>query len=145
RLHKVASFLNTALKDPTAPNLIDPKVNADKGAYTNNTVWDNRNLFPSTGPVVDDIRQGRVGDCYYVATLGAIAKASPDRIKESIIDMGDHTFAVRFYQSGKPVYVRVDDDIPLTKTGGSVYAGSGTEGCIWSAMLEKAFVIEEKG
>ena len=95
-----------------------------------------RKLFPSTGPVLNDIRQGRVGDCYYVATLGAIAYANSDRIKESIVDMGDHTFAARFYNSdGNPIYVRVDDDIPLNASGGAIYAKSGTEGCIWQVRL----------
>src|SRR6185436_7070794 len=89
--------------------------------------------------------QQLLGDCYYMSVLSAIANANPARIRDSIMDMGDHTFAVRFYKNGQPVYVRVDDDVPVDGSGNPIYAGTGNENCIWGAMMEKAFVYEEEG
>jgi hypothetical protein len=101
-------------------------------------------LFASIGPSKDDIDQGGVGDCYFVATLSAIADANPDFIRQMVVDLGDGTYAVRFYDSGQEVYVRVDADLWL-QDGNLAYAGLGLEGSIWAPIVEKAYAFFRKG
>ena len=75
-------------------------------------------LFSTAGPSRDDIDQGSVGDCYFVAALSAIAGTNPDVIRQTVADLGDGTYAVNFHGVfGTGVYVRVDADL---------WAGSGT-------------------
>jgi len=60
------------------------------------------------GPEYNDAIQGGVGDCYFIATLSSLAGSDPAIIKQAITDLGDGTYAVRFYRGGSAVFVRVD-------------------------------------
>jgi hypothetical protein len=98
-------------------------------------------LFSSAGPSENDIYQGSVGDCYFLATLSAIAKTDPSRIRQSVLDMGDGTYLVQFSKGANKVYIRVDGELPVMPGGQLDYAGTGAQGSIWVAILEKAFTI----
>ncbi len=91
-------------------------------------------LFTSTGPSRDDIRQGAIGDCYYLTALGGVAGHSADLIRQSVVDLGDGTYAVGFLRNNQPSYVRVDGQLPL---GGTYYARADT--CLWVGIMEKAY------
>ena len=99
------------------------------------------------GPAYTDIEQGQVGDCYLVATFGALAKSDPSAITSMFTDNGDNTYTVRFYGSnGAADYVTVDCQFATASWGGPVYAGVGTyspsstSNELWVALLEKAYV-----
>jgi hypothetical protein len=76
------------------------------------------------GASADDIYQGAVGDCYYVATLASIAQEKPEYIQNMFTDNGDNTFTVRFYNNGVADYVTVDRYLP-TYGNYAAYAGWG--------------------
>jgi hypothetical protein len=97
-------------------------------------------LFGDAGPVADDVAQGQVGDCYYLASLAAFAKTNPNVIRQAVVDLGDGTYAVRFQSNGGTTFVRVDADLP-TYGGGTTpaYAKFGKQGSMWVAVMEKAF------
>ena len=95
----------------------------------------------SKGIEPNDIKQGKLGDCYLLAALSVLAE-KPQRIKnlfilDKINEQG--VFAVRFYKNGKMRNIVLDDYIPCNKqTGELVFAkGSGNE--LWVILLEKAF------
>jgi len=95
---------------------------------------------------MDDIRQRQIGDCYFMSAIASIALQKADDIRESIVDMGDHTYAIRMWNNGAPVYYRVDDNVPVNKSGGMIrYGAPSLNGAIWAPMLEKAFVFHEDG
>ena len=52
-------------------------------------------------PASSDMEQGSLGDCYFIAALGALADSSPAAIENMFIDNGVengvHTWTVRFY------------------------------------------------
>jgi len=97
-------------------------------------------LFSSTGPNEDDIQQGGIGDCYFLSTLAALAKTDPQLIRQSIVSLGDGTFAVQFFNaSGVKTYIRLDGELPTTSWGGQAYDATGAQGDIWACLLEKAW------
>lgn len=60
-------------------------------------------------PRADDIRQDALGDCYFVATLGAVAQQRPQAIRDAIsYDAKTGTFNVRLYDAaGKAKTINV--------------------------------------
>ena len=93
------------------------------------------------GPQYDDIAQGQVGDCYYLACLSSLADSDPMVIEQMITPLGDGTFAVRFHRAGEEVYLRLDGDLPVNSYGSLVYAKAGPDGELWVPMLEKAYAF----
>ena len=90
------------------------------------------------GPQFNDVRQGSLGDCYFLAAMGSLAESDPGIVGQMVAPMGDGTFAVRYYRSGQAVYVRVDGQLP----GSSVsprYARLTPDGELWVALAEKAY------
>ncbi|QIZ69831.1 C2 family cysteine protease [Oxynema aestuarii] len=100
----------------------------------------------------EDIKQGAVGDCYYLASLAAVAQKTPNVIKDMFIDNGidedgNRTYTVRFYNNGQVDYVTVDRYLPTNKNNGSLpFAGVGnghtyknSNNELWVALAEKAY------
>lgn len=107
-------------------------------------------LFQS-GIEYTDVKQGDVGDCYFMASLAATALKTPSAIQNMFIDNGDSTFTVRFFVNGKADYVTVDRWLP-TRNGGAAFAGwggghfSNNNNELWVALAEKAYAqINESG
>jgi hypothetical protein len=98
-------------------------------------------------PSVNDMEQGALGDCYYVAALGSIANVNPTAIQNMFIDNGDNTWGVRFYDhtSGTFVadYVTVDRFFPVSgeyfayANDFHIYADSSND--LWLPLAEKAY------
>jgi hypothetical protein len=103
------------------------------------------------GPGFRDVRQGNLGDCYFVAALAEVALDRPQAIKDMFTDNGDGTFTVRFFRDGTQQYVTVDRFLPTDAAGRVVYAAvggrydsAGNE--LWVALAEKAYAqINEDG
>ena len=104
-----------------------------------------------------DVNQGMIGDCYFLAVVGDIAKMKPAIIRNMIKDNGNGTYTVTFYQhkggvSGffasllggsdfEPVLETVDSNfgsnVANTQQPGDGRVGNQHE--IWVAVVEKAF------
>jgi hypothetical protein len=147
-IHRVAGFRNyhyssgtniAVSRELNGQNLAEP---VNGGDFSRN--FSTQPLFAPTGPTQDDVDQGNLGDCYFLAPLAAIAKTNPDRIRQSVVELGDRTYAVRFHSGGTEQYVRVDADLPTNSTGGLIYAGLGTGGSLWTAIMEKAWAFYRK-
>mgnify|MGYP002072530993 CR=1 FL=1 len=148
--HRVGAFEplrgRVVAKDVTGlrADLVDP-VSRHKGGRWSN--FASRPLFAASGPGIDDVRQGELGDCYLHAPLAATAANNPRRIRESIADLGDGTFAVQFHRDGRRLFYRLDADLPVGPEARAtpVYAGLGLEGALWPALMEKAFAFHRTG
>ena len=97
------------------------------------------------GPAADDVNQGGVGDCYFLASLAAFAGVNPPVLTESAVDLGDSTFLVRFVKGGQNVYVRVNNDMSTGPYWGYKYARPGANGTMWALVMEKAFAYFRTG
>jgi Ca2+-binding RTX toxin-like protein len=127
-------------RDPLGQNLPDPyaPINGSTPFYAR---FSNVPLFTSSGPADADIAQGFVGDCYFLSTLGAIARVNPDVIRQHVTEMGDGTYIVRFERDGHDVFYRVDADLPTFGRGMPGYQGNYQFNSMWASVMEKAFAL----
>jgi hypothetical protein len=114
-------------------------------------------------PVIADEFQGELGDCYFISSLGTIAKSNPSAIENMFINNGDGTYTVRFYTGtyggtansdgsssdgfqngvGTADYVTVNTMLP-TYYGVLIFADYGASytnanNDLWIPLAEKAY------
>jgi hypothetical protein len=152
-MHRIARFMDAPIAGTggsqpvprtlgaTPPNLPDPTFDHGDARYAS---FASRPLFSKYGPRADDIYQGAIGDCYLLASLGAVANTNPQLIRDRVADLGDGTFAVQFTSGGATAYVRVDADLPVSSAG-LLYAKLGRQGSLWVAIVEKAYAFFRSG
>ncbi len=139
---------------PTLATSLHPRLGSQLPAYgpPSNPRW--TELFDAGGPHWHDVRQGHVGDCYLMASLAALAYASPKLLMHNIHANPDgRSYTVTFFapQGGEslvPVHVKVDTTLPM-RGGGPAYAATvpGQDSqmhadgkrVLWAALYEKAF------
>lgn len=99
-----------------------------------------RNLFDKNGSLklpkkasdvnFQDINQGSLGDCYFLATLAAYAQKNPQKIVNMIHDNKNGTYTVDF--KGKSVTIEAPN-----KTELGLYSSEGKGA--WAPIIEKAY------
>jgi Calpain family cysteine protease/Bacterial pre-peptidase C-terminal domain len=110
---------------------------SDRPVTTNTYSYNSAPLFKD-GASITDVKQGGLGDCYYLATLASIAQEKPSYLSNMFIDNGDNTYSVRFFNNGVADYVTVDKYLV---TG---YANASQE--LWVGLAEKAYAqLAESG
>jgi hypothetical protein len=101
---------------------------------------------------IDDVQQGSLGDCYFLAILAAIARTRPDYIRNMVRDNEDGTYTVTFQTATGwlgSMGILTDQEVIVdnqfwTDAGGTpTYAKSrdtGTSGPeLWVMLIEKAY------
>jgi hypothetical protein len=92
----------------------------------------------------DDIDQGSLGDCWFMASLAGMAQSNPQFLQEGIRENPNGTVSVRIWDDqGNMRWVTVTSDLPLDENGDPAY-GSGN-GDVWPAYYEKAFAMVYTG
>ncbi len=108
-------------------------------------------LFADGSPRVATAKQGRIGDCWLVSTMDAIAAVDPQRIKDMIKDNEDGTFTVTFQRYDHeqeryvPEPVTVDNSFYVTGFANMPAYGSCASGDLWFAVVEKAYAAWKGG
>jgi hypothetical protein len=135
-LHRIASFTgySSTTSSKSVSSVSEPSLTSGATHYAS---FSNDPLFSSSGPRPDDIEQGQLGDCFLLSSLGSVAKADPNFIRQSIVSLGDGTFAVQFAKT----YVRIDAQLPVNSGGGLAYANLGLQNSLWVPLMEKAYSI----
>jgi len=105
--------------------------------------WVDLGEFIEFGADVNDVVQGAVGDCYFLAALASVAWARPSVIATKVqeLDALDHSVDVfQFYVTGKWKTFQVTETVPAIEPGNiSIYARSSQTGEVWPAIFEKAY------
>ena len=94
-------------------------------------------LFAKDAPKRDGIRQGSVGDCYLVSTIGALVTYHPDRVKSMIQEEKGGAYTVKF-PGNKPIKVP-----PLTDAQIVLGNSAGPQG-LWLNVMAEAYAIDRK-
>lgn len=88
-------------------------------------------------PSLTDINQGDLGDCWFLAGLGAEVQRDPNFVQKHVRDNGNGTYTVTFYNDGKPVPITVDGRLPYNSWDQPAF--DHPQGANWVAIYEKAF------
>nr|CAG4710005.1 unnamed protein product [Naegleria fowleri] len=93
------------------------------------------------GVDIQDVRQGVLGNCYFLAAVSNLAYRNPRIIKGLFkeYDVKTGKAVVRFWKDGKEVLVTIDDRLPYGGWGKVLGARSATVNEFWICLLEKAF------
>lgn len=143
RLHAVfgPALVRTIAYDPDEGGAADKDWNPPNGTW--GTTGD---FFNETAEFFDPV-QGAVANCYYIAALGAVAWATPQRIthvtRATGTAQGSFVDRVSFYKpdSGGQLdqHVEVTEAVPLNSSGNFIYCRSSEADETWPAIYEKAF------
>ena len=96
-------------------------------------------LFGASGPNVNDVNQGYLGDCYLLSSLAEVASQNPNLITSMVTSNGNNTYGIRFYVGGTAEYVTVNSS--LANAGTIFNYGSD----IWASLAEKAYAQLQAG
>lgn len=105
-------------------------------------------LWGENGVDLRDIRQGQIGDCWFLAAASALAE-KPERLHKLFRKEEDEShkgishngiYAVNMYALMMPVTLTIDDRLPMKKgTNRTLYANVGRDKSVWGPLYEKAF------
>jgi hypothetical protein len=91
----------------------------------------------------DDVEQGRLSDCFFLAPLMGLARAHPDQIARDLRANPNGTVTVTFVRGGQAVPVTVTPDLPYDPGARSFpfarTALPGRPAETWPALYEKAY------
>ncbi|WP_428941004.1 C2 family cysteine protease [Fontivita pretiosa] len=150
RVHRVAGFMNlrwqlgpgeyqqAVSRELNGQALIDPVAHTMGYSKKN---FQGKPLFADAGPTPDDVFQGSIGDCYFMAPLSSLARTHTHSIRQLVADLGDGTFAVHFRRGGQDVFVRVDADLYTDSGGSPAYARLKMQESMWVPVVEKAWAF----
>lgn len=143
-VHQVRRFVNGADRTLNGDDIADP---TDGLFYRN---FADRPLFADDGPSEHDVDQGALDDCWLLAAMGAAAHANQNAIHQTVVSLGDGTYAVRLGGTTDGTtgdYYRVDADLPTNSRASwdPIYAGLGMQESLWVAIVEKAYADYRHG
>lgn len=96
------------------------------------------------GVSVQDVSQGRLGDCWFVASIAATAQVDPEFLARNLRENANGTVSVRLWdRDGTERWVTVTRDLPVDSSGSPL--GAAGPGELWPAYYEKAFALLYEG
>jgi len=108
-------------------------------------------VFVDNDFVVDDIDQGWLGDCWFLASIASVIDEVPHLLANILaqakedFDSGSGKLTFKFFDCDKEVCVVIDDRLPCFAdtrrkgVGNLLFCSSNDSVELWSALLEKAF------
>jgi WXG100 family type VII secretion target len=154
---ETAALFRAGNANPNGSHQINPDFSGvDNTKGVQYTLYNGQLFIQGGGDAADvdpnDISQGMLGDCYFMASLASVANNKPDLIKNMLHQNTDGTYTVSFYEKRNPlafwdpefkkVDITVDGNLP-TKNGSLYFAAAGDSvngaGETWSAIVEKAY------
>jgi len=106
-------------------------------------VWADLGEFFEFGADVNDVVQGAVGDCYFLAALASVAWSRPYWIATKMLELDTRGHAadqIEFRLNGTWKMFQVSEAVPALSPGNIfIYARSSQTGEVWPAIFEKAY------
>lgn len=112
-------------------------------------VHSNLTLYGADGVHFDDVNQGGIGNCWFIAACAAVAQI-PGQVESLFLQSENQIspngiYAVNFYSLGVPQTVIVDDYFATNGNGKLRFAGIADnemrqdDGSLWVPIVEKAY------
>jgi len=89
----------------------------------------------------NDIQQGALGNCYFLAALAAIAKQQPDILENMFVERElwpQNIFKTKWFINGKESILTVDNMIPANEYG-TFFTHQSPNGEFWTVILAKTW------
>ncbi|MFW5419809.1 hypothetical protein J0910_24630 [Nocardiopsis sp. CNT-189] len=128
--------------DPSFDDVEGDSANTEDGRRTDLgwAEYPNGRLWGEDGSIgSDDLNQGALGDCWWLAGMGAIADQNPEIIKDMIEQNANGTYTVTF---GDGEQVTVTPDLVVNSNDSPAFSNP-KGGVMWPAILEKAYAQKE--
>jgi hypothetical protein len=133
---------------PLLQSLYFPRYRCERRGLFSSMVWKRAaEIWPDCEVIADgisagDVKQGKVGDCFLMAALAAMA-TQPSSIERLLVtktrsDSGK--YVVKLWLTGRPVEVTVDDWLPVLDDKPAFCCSKSEQGELWPCLLEKAWV-----
>ena len=109
-------------------------------------IFPGKSLF-GDGISPDDIDQGGLGNCWFLAAISAIAE-KPGRMEKVFLQKENYLnqagiYGFNFFTLGVPHTVVIDDYLPVETDSrgkkGTVFTSIGDDSSLWGPLIEKAF------
>jgi len=104
-------------------------------------------VFIDNDFVFDDVDQGQLGNCWFLAALQSILEESPHKLNGCIPKNVNFRSAnyngvleFVFYDNGLPTKVVISDKLPTVK-GSLIFASSNRSNEFWTPLIEKAYAV----
>lgn len=85
-------------------------------------------LYVNGAPSIDDIHQGDLADCYFLASIASVVQGDPGQIQEAVTPAGDNGATVRLYRfdgtNALPVSLSVTGDLRVEDYGEGITGGT---------------------
>jgi len=102
-------------------------------------------LFGSSGIQHEDMRQGFIGNCWFISGASVLAEV-PGRMEKVFLNdnaiSANGIYALNFFTLGMPHTIIVDDYLPLREWGNgwnTLFAAVSEDKGLWGPIIEKAF------
>ena len=102
--------------------------------------------------VIEDIRQGMLGDCWFLAAVGGILEQSRENLSVCLPMKTDFaspnyngTLEFLFYDHGVPTKVVINDKLPVCRNQLIFASSKNNRNEFWPSLLEKAFAVFQGG
>lgn len=106
---------------------------------------DGYSLWGEKGVTPDDIKQGTLGDCWFLASASAVAENPKTFEKIFLNNDFSHQgiYGINFWILGYPVTITIDDFLVWHKLQGwyeyNPFVSAGPDKSLWGPLIEKAF------
>jgi hypothetical protein len=139
------SIINVDKSKDIAKDILPEEIDAIRGFkwIRPHEIFRTYNYYLYKGIEPNDIKQGALGNCYFLASISAISEFR-ERI-ESILVENERTengqYGVKLYIQGVPTIIIVDDQLPCYANNGrqAFTHCNGSDNEIWVALIEKAW------
>ncbi|CAI2385633.1 unnamed protein product [Moneuplotes crassus] len=91
---------------------------------------------------VKDVKQGQLGDCYFISTLRGLVGSHPNEIKKIFVNKRINKsgiYVLRFLIKGHPEFITVDDYVPYCNYSKTLAFAQKVTKNIWPILVEKAW------
>ena len=137
---KLGRFVS-ALGKVAGANINAPRPTTPEGTYgavANGTTF-------VDGVKLDDVRQGHLADCFFVASLASVAYTHPELIESAIAEQKDGTMAITLFHKAGGGFERdavtIDKLVPLSGAGPQ-FARGQVSTQMWPAWMQKAYTAQ---